>query len=460
MTCGQPLPARTWSALAAVGVACALIAAACQRQGQSQGAAETQAPSPDWADPIRVAAGDGHRGPWRMNESDWRFVDDGTVAINDEGVIAVAWADHVKQDVLLQVFEPNGDARFAEPKNISRSSDVFSWLPRIELGAGGAEEVFILWQEIVFSGGSHGGEIFFSRSLDGGERFEEPANLSQSRAGAGKGRLTRDRWNNGSFDLLRPDGGETLYAAWTEYEGRLWLTRSGDRGESFAEPIALAGGDAGGEPPARGPSLAAAPDGEMIYLAYAVGEDPSANIQLATSTDAGASFGDPVTVAAGSGHADAPEIATTKDGTLHLVFAESERGMFRDYDVFYTRRNAGEPAFEDASSITGDQGEEHGSLHFPNLEVDDDDRLYASWELYPSPQGRPRGLGFAAAQGGQDFGDPQVVPSSDDAELGLNGSQQGLLMRKLAASSGRIAIAHSTFRPGENSAIWLYHAER
>ncbi len=62
------------------------------------------------------------------------------------------------------------------PVNISRSPRVISWLPRLAVSPTELDEVFILWQEIVFSGGSHGGEIFFARSFDGGASFSEPLN--------------------------------------------------------------------------------------------------------------------------------------------------------------------------------------------------------------------------------------------------------------------------------------------
>lgn len=83
-----------------------------------------------------------------------------------------------------------------------------------------ASEVYVLLQEIVFSGGSHGGEIFFARSTDGGRTFGDPIKFSKSIDGDGKGRLTPRYWHNESLDLAKcPEG--NLYAAWTEYEGAL-----------------------------------------------------------------------------------------------------------------------------------------------------------------------------------------------------------------------------------------------
>src|SRR4030042_4053329 len=45
-----------------------------------------------WGQRIEVAKGKAFRGPWRMNESVWHFVDDPTVAITDEGNVGGAWA--------------------------------------------------------------------------------------------------------------------------------------------------------------------------------------------------------------------------------------------------------------------------------------------------------------------------------------------------------------------------------
>ena len=44
---------------------------------------------------------------------------------------------------------------------------MFSWLPRMR-SRPAIERSVVLWQEIIFSGGSHGGEILFARSNDGG----------------------------------------------------------------------------------------------------------------------------------------------------------------------------------------------------------------------------------------------------------------------------------------------------
>ncbi len=220
-----------------------------------------------WEEKIKVASGGGYKGPWDMNESNFDYADDPTVAINAEGIVAVAWTDNARKDIFFQCYTPDGKARLEEPFNVSGSPRIFSWLPRMVITSSDTIEVYILWQEIVFSGGTHGGEIFFARSTDGGKTFSDPLNLSNDIAGSGKGRLTKRRWHNGSLDLARGPQGN-LYAAWTDYEGNLWFSQSTNQGRRFCRGLRIAGGDHAG--PARGPSLAVG--AAAVYLAWTVGK--------------------------------------------------------------------------------------------------------------------------------------------------------------------------------------------
>ena len=391
-----------------------------------------------------------------MNESEYDYVDDPTVAIDAKGFVGVAWADQSRKDIFFQIYGPDGERRLEEPVNVSRSPQIFSWLPRMVISGRDASEVYILWQEIVFSGGSHGGEIFFARSTDGGKTFRRPVNLSNSIAGDGKGRLDPRYWDNGSLDLaMGPQG--NLYVAWTEYEGALWFRRSTDGGDSFPEAMRIAGG--GGAKPVRGPALAVGVEG-TVYLAWTVGEDPAADIHFAKSSDDGRSFGKPGIVFESGGHSDAPKIAVGRDGTVHVVYAESPAGPFGRYHIRYTRSIDGGAAFEEPRNISSPQAE-FESRHFPALSVDDKNNLYVLWHLFPDRGIRPLGLGFAYSNdGGRTFASPSVVPGSADSELGFNGSQQGLLMRKLAVNgAGAIAVVNGTFKRNETSRVWLLRGQ-
>lgn len=394
-----------------------------------------------WQPPVEIAEGGGTKGPWRQNDSHFDYVDDPSVALAADGSAAVVWVDHRDKDVHFQVFAPDGTPRLPEPVNVSRTPDVFSWLPRIVVSG---RDVFVLWQEIVFSGGSHGGEMFFARSSDGGATFGEPINLSRSIGGDGKGRFTKERWQNGSFDLaLAPDG--TLYAVWTEFYGQLWFASSTDGGASFSKPEQVAGSD---ELPARAPSLAVAADG-TVYLAWTYGETDAADIQLAVRRDG--KFDTPRAIATTPTYSDAPKLAIDREGTLHVAFAETDGGPFDRSRVEYTRSRDGGKTFEPARTVSrGDAG-----AAFPDLALDGDHVLVV-WEVVTGNERVMKGLGLAiSSDRGTELDALELVPNSRDPGGGWNGSHQGHLMEKLAAQGGELAIVNSSLAHGKGSRVWL-----
>lgn len=407
-----------------------------------------------WTHIIEVAEGEAYQGPWRMNESDFRYVDAPTVAMDSDGGTAVAWVDQSRRDVVFQRFDPQGEPAFPEPVNVSETPGVFSWLPRMVLDCSDQETVYLLWQEIVFSGGSHGGEIFFARSEDGGGSFSSPVNLSNTPAGAGKGRLDPQSWHNGSLALAQgPD--RALYAAWTEYEGALQVRRSQDQGHSWDQAVQVAGEDA----PARGPALAVAPDGS-IWLAWTVGEDREADIHVARSTDNGRTFSS-AGVVEGSGHADAPALAVDPEGTLHLAYGEAPGGPGSEVGIRYLRLDPGSDRFEEPRALEAPESHAGPGGGFPALSLDGDGNPWILWDLFSDAQARPLGLALAGSEdGGQRVSLPTLVPGTADQELGFSGSLQGLFMDKLGINeSGQIAIVHGTFNPGERSRIRLHLGE-
>ena len=389
-----------------------------------------------WHSSTDIAVGPAERGPWRMNESRYDYVDDPTVAIDERGGIAVAWVDQARKDVLFQRVSADGTT-LGQPVNVSRSPAVFSWLPRIAVDTNGG--VFVLWQDIIFSGGSHGGDILFARSPDGGWNFSAPVNLSSSLAGDGKGRIHQDHWDNGSLDLaLGADG--TLHVAWTEYEGALWVRRSLDGGRSFSERLRI-----GEAKPARAPALALGADG-IVYLAWTVGGDEAADIRVARSTDGGSSFGAAMIIERTRGYSDAPKLAVDAAGVLHLVYADRHR-------ILYSRSTDSARTFAAPRDVSG------ADAGFPALDLDGNGNVYLLWERFADSPVRPRGLAFALSNdGGTTFTTPVLVPHS--AGRGWNGSSQGLLMRKLAVNlRGAIAIVNSSFEAGESSRVWVMRGQ-
>jgi hypothetical protein len=410
----------------------------------------------DWLGSIEIASGPGVRGPWQQNESQYDYVDDPTVAIDEQGAISVAWVEQARKDILFQRFSQDGEKQAAKPANVSHNPLTFSWLPRIVIDQGAPQKVFILWQEIIFSGGSHGGDILFARSEDGGATFAGPVNLSSSIGGDGKGRVNRKVWHNGSMDIALGEDG-SVYVAWTEYEGPLWFSRSVDGGNSFSHPERMAGGN--GAAPARAPALATGP-GSTVYLAWTTGEEKSADIRIARSSDSGRTFSKALTVGPGKGYSDAPKLAVDSRGVLHLVYAESENGSFARYDIRHTYSEDEARTFATPRAISHPLPKQFESAAFPSLDIDGKGNIYVTWELYRRLDERPRGLGMGISfDHGKTFSSPVVVPGSSDPGGGLNGSHQGLLMDKLAVNdNGAVAIVNSSLKPGEHSRVWLLRA--
>jgi len=407
-----------------------------------------------WQAPVEIAQGAGERGPWQQNDSRYDFVDDPTVAWSPQGGLAVAWVDQRSRAVLLQRFSASGEALGSAPVDVSGQPEKFSWMPRLawEPQADG-QALHVLWQEIVFSGGSHGGEMLAARSADGGRTFSAPKNLSRSKEGDGKGRINHDIWDNGSFDIAAAPGGMVL-AAWTEFDGRLWYARSGNGGRDFGAPVLVAG-----EPPAspaRAPALAIGKDG-AVALAWSVGEDPSGDIHIAVSSDGGKSFGAPRPVAVTPGFSDAPKLAFDGNGMLHLVYAESRGGPFTASAIRHLRSTDGGRSFGPAHEISAPLPAGYSGAAFPALGIDARGRVVVIWELVRTwAPARSFGLGIAVSRDGENFGAPERIPASADPQGGFNGSTQGLLMNKLALrADGEIAVVNSAVKIGSHSRVWL-----
>jgi hypothetical protein len=432
---------------------CALVVMAAISLDSGLGAAAGEQAGITWGATVEIASGGGHRGPWRQNESEYNYVDDPTVALDAQGATAVAWVDQLRKDVFFQIYDRDGKPRYSEPVNVSRSPTVFSWLPRLVISRTYPSEVFILWQEIVFSGGAHGGEIFFAHSSNGGRSFSEPINLSNSIGGDGKGRINKDVWHNGSLDLVM-DAEGTLYAAWTEYDGPLWFSRSNDRGESFSRPARIAGG--GELEPARAPALPVGPD-KSVYLAWTAGDEDGADIRLAKSTDGGRTFSDAMVAAETKTYSDAPKLAVDPKGTVHIVFAESLGGPFDRHQVLYARSQDGGRTFEPLREISSPYPQSSTSAAFPALSLDGQGNVYVLWEVFPAPDTPPRGLAIVFSRDtGRTFTAPAIVPGSIDPGGGWSGSHQGLLMRKLAVNeTGAVSVVNSSLKYGEKSRVWL-----
>lgn len=411
-----------------------------------------------WSTPVELASGRGERGPWQQNDSRYDYVDDGTVAIAANGDLLIAWVNQGSKDVFFRRLRHDTGAASSyasalPPRNVSRNPASFSWLPRIAVSPDAPQTVNLIWQEILFAGGAHGGDIFFARSTDGGDSFAEPINLSASVGGDGKGRINKEIWHNGSLDLIAASK-DRLYAAWTEYDGQLWFSRSNDGGQTFSAARRL---NSNTEKPARAPTLASGQNGEL-YLAWTTGEDHAADIHFMQSADGGDNFSAPILIEKTPTYSDAPKLASAPDGVLHLVWAESRAGPFAPHRIRYTRSLDRGRSFAQPRDLSGPRVPGVSvSAAYPAIGVDRQARVVISWEHFPSADSLPQGLGIVvSADGGQRFSVPMIVSGSIDDAGRWNGSFQGRLMQKLAVGGdGRVVLVNSALKDGDSSRVWL-----
>ncbi|MBI1742711.1 exo-alpha-sialidase [Candidatus Acetothermia bacterium] len=419
--------------------------------------------APTWGQKIEVASSGGINievRPWRgCSATRWDYVDDPSAAINDAGFVAVAWADQQSRDVYLHMYAPDGRLLFKQPVNISNNGSTFSWLPKMIITSTDPIRVYVLWQEIIDNGGTHCGDILFARSLDGGQTFETPLNLSNDAAGSGKGRVNRNGWSNGSLDLvLGPEG--NLYATWTEYEGTLWFSRSTDQGATFSAPKPIA--NTGDAKPARDPALATDAQG-TIYLAWAEGDNPTGDIQFTKSTDQGQTFSKPIIAYHDSDYSDAPSLLVDSHGTLHLIYNELSirpQGCLVNGLLHYLRSADGGQTFVKVNSISDPEKD----FFIPkNMGMDGRGTVYVVWYIWDrgcTGEEKPRGMGFSySTDGGQTFASPSVVPDSDDLTLniGFEGWSGG--QRIAVNKTGAIAVVFGTFKKDVDSHIWLIRGQ-
>jgi hypothetical protein len=192
-----------------------------------------------------------------------------------------------------------------------------------------------------------------------------------------------------------------------------------------------------------------------IHLIWASGESGSGTLLQTSSQDDGQTFGAPGAVIQSSGSLDAPKLAVDDQGSLHLVYAERP-GPSEPSRIRYTRRAPGASTFDPPRAVSGRQ-----AATFPSLGWGAPGRVAVAWQPQPSHLAAPLGLGLALSRdGGATFSPAEVVPTTNDTRLGVNGSRQGKLMSLLAVDHrGKLALVQSTFLANEKSRIRLLRGQ-
>lgn len=291
------------------------------------------------------------------------------IAVGPGGRVAVAWIDAESGELpaIWYAQSDDGGASFGAPRQIAQAAGpvaamvslafdgenpLAAWLDGLDLalarsGDGGASfapktildsqvcdccqpaplltggETLVAFRNVVRQGADDLRDIYVVR-LDGDRAAGEPVKASDA------------SWQINACPISGPalaGSGEAVYAAWmdgradVERSGRrsdIWLARSDDGGRTFGANLRV-------NPAAEGqhtlPALAAAPDGRL-HLSWLSVEGQEHSIVHTSSSDGGATFAAPQTVASSAtgegGRPNMPALAVGADGRAYLAWTDQQ----------------------------------------------------------------------------------------------------------------------------------------
>jgi hypothetical protein len=226
------------------------------------------------------------------------------VDTDSAGTVNVAWAGSMNSPRQV-VFARSTDqgVTFSQPINVSNSTEE-GFDPAIAIGADDA--INLAWEDT----GSGIGQIFFSRSTDGGASFSTPGQVSAALGEASDAEIAIDSQGRISVAWIeeQPAGGT-----------RIAISNTNGEAASFSAPLAVTSG-----PEAEFEYLAMVARGNTIYLAY--GDDDVQQVYLTQSRSDLLTFSKPLQLSnaeANKGEAKSPSLAVDGNGRIHVVWIDT-----------------------------------------------------------------------------------------------------------------------------------------
>lgn len=245
------------------------------------------------------------------------------VAGGAAGQVCAVWEDEYDPQQYLQIFiscSTDSGGIFSPPLQVSFHSSewVWSYFPEVAMGPAGV--IYVAWSQV----GSAGSDIFFSRSIDGGQSFSMPMNLSE-RVGYSAG------------VRLEVDPAGTLYVVWTDDAPGAWevmFRRSEDGGLTFSRRKRLSGSDGAAS---TIPEIATGSAGRIFVTWSEYG--PKESILLTRSRDGGRRFHRPVKVPLTSDALNAVSYGMAADaaGNVYVVYPGGLPDPAWWYGIYFTR---------------------------------------------------------------------------------------------------------------------------
>lgn len=236
--------------------------------------------------------------------------------------------------------------------------------PSLVAGADGS--FFVAWAGY----NRRGGNIFFSRSTDGGLTWERKVRVNSI---------------SGSADLQATPGlaigGEgTLYVSWVDHrndKAEIFFARSNNQGLSWSVNVRVSNEDTGAGQYA--PSLAvgqSTTSSDVLYIAWEDHSGSLPNIRMARSTNQGRTWSSSSAIASDPDDAaEGPQLTVGENGMVYCVWCQLSDEA---YSIAFSRSTDYGKHWNDTVTIN----DNNASAETPVLALGNDGNLYAAWADY------------------------------------------------------------------------------
>jgi hypothetical protein len=274
-------------------------------------------------------------------------------------------------------------AKFKKPFNITpHNGGAFS--PRLALDSN--EAINITWGDTLNSGR----RVMFIRSVDQGDTFTDPLDVSRSSGEAFDPEITVDVNNaiNIAWEDTAPGANSIMFS------------RSTDEGESFSTPLQISKGTA----PASEAHIASDGAGRLIVV-WVQGTEEEKQAYYSRSTDGGLTFSDPIALTNTAGASISKPVIATFQNTVYIAYQNEVR---RDMQVYLLKSDDGGASFANPVQVSNADNNK-GRAHSAAMVVDSKGVLHIVW-IDASIVGGDEGLLFYSnSSNGRRFSPQQMI---------------------------------------------------
>lgn len=287
--------------------------------------------------------------------------DDVQLAITGSNIYVV-WTDDTtgNREILFTKSIDGGDT-FSEPVNLSNNSgDSYN----SEIAAAG-NNVYVVWNDYNSPEGKGGG-MLLGKSIDGGDTFSQPNNLSNN---------TKD-----SYPKIATDGNSSnVFIVWNnetvnDKVGGVFFTNSSDNATTFSEVAKLNGDKSFGEPQITA-MYNSSRDSSDVYIVWDSYDPPKnrSDIFFTKSTDHGTGFSYPTTLTQDASGISRDVGILVSGGKIYIAWEGNSSG---NYEIVLIKSLDYGNTFSNAENLSNNSEE---SL-CPQMTLSNDGILYLVWE--------------------------------------------------------------------------------